>query len=82
MWFWTNYEEMSPEQLCWSLLCGTISGIIAVLVFKFLENKGTEREEIREGRAEQNDRNKPDKEPQENDERPVKRPQEHEERFH
>ena len=31
-----------------------------MLVFKFLENKGTEREEIREGRAERNDRNKPE----------------------
>ena len=70
-------EEMSSKQLCWSLLCGTISGIIAVLVFKLLENKGAAREEIRDVRAEQNDRNKPDKEPQENDERPEKRPEEH-----
>ena len=72
---------MSPEQLCWSLLCGTISGIIVVLVFKFLENKGA-REEIRDVRAEQNDRNKPDKKPQENDERPEERPEEHEDRLH
>ena len=73
-------KEMSPEEFCWSLVCGTISGIIAVLVFTFLENRGA-REEIREFTAEQNDRNNPDKEPQENDERPDKRPEEHEERL-
>ena len=73
-------EEMSPEKFCWRLVCGTISGIIAVLVFKFLENRGA-REEIRETTAEQNDRNNPDKEPQENDDRPEKRPEEHEDRL-
>ena len=70
-------EGMTSKQLCWSLLCGTISGIIAVLVFKFLENRRA-REEIREDTA---DRNKPDKEPQENDERTDKRPEEHEDRL-
>ena len=74
-----EFEEMSPEKFCWRLVCGTISGIIAVLVFKFLENRGA-REEIRYT-AEQNDRNNPDKEPQENDERPEKRPKEHEDRL-
>ena len=74
-------EEMSSKQLCWSLLCGTITGIIAVLVFKLLENKVAVRGEIRDATAEQVDRNKPNKEPQENDERPEKRPQEYGERL-
>ena len=37
---------MSPEQLCWSLLCGTIGGVIAVLVFKVLENRGGREEKL------------------------------------
>ena len=52
-----------------------------MLVFKLLETKGAAREEIREVRAEQNDRNKPYKEPQEHDEWPEKRAQEHEGRL-
>ena len=68
-------EEMSSKQLCWNLLCGTITAIIAVLVFKLLENKVAVRGEIRDGR------NKPNEEPQENEERPQMRPQEHGERL-
>ena len=74
-------EEMSSKQLCWSLLSGTITGIIAVLVFKLLENKVAVRGEIRDATAEQVDSNKINKEPQENDERPENRPQEHGERL-
>ena len=46
-------EEMSSKQLGWSLLSGTITGIIAVLVFKLLENKVAVGGEIRDATAEQ-----------------------------
>ena len=74
---------MSPNKVLWSVVCGTISGIIAAwLVFKFLEKKGSgpkgAREEIRELRDEQYDRDNPaDKLPEENDERLDKRAEEH-----
>lgn len=72
---------MSLEQFCWNVMCGAIGGILAFLVFKFLENKGV-REKIKESRAGRNDRNNSaEKRPQENDLRPEKRPQEHEERL-
>ena len=66
---------MSPNKVLWSVVCGTISGIItAWLVFKFLGGKGCgpkgAREEIGEVKDEPNDLNNPaDKLPQENDER-------------
>ena len=78
-------DEMSPNKVLWSVVCGTTSGIIAAwLVFKFLEKRGSEPEgapgKIREVRAEQYDRDNPaDKLPEENDERPDKRAEEHEE---
>ena len=78
-------DEMSPNKVLWSVLCGTISGIItAWLVFKFLGGKGCgpkgAREEIGEVKDEPNDLNNPaDKLPQENDERLDKRAEEHEE---
>ena len=72
---------MSLGQFCWSVMYGTIGGIVALLVLKFWGNKRA-REEIREVTAERNDRHNPaEKRPEENDERPEKRPQEHEERL-
>ena len=78
-------DEMSPNKVLWSVVCGTTSGIIAAwLVFKFLEKRGSEPEgapgKIREVIAEQYDRDNPaDKLPEENDERLDKRAEEHEE---
>ena len=78
-------DKMSRNKVVWSVVCGTISGIIAAwLVFKFLEKKGSgpkgARGETREVRNEQYDRDDPaDKLPEENDERLHKRAEEHEE---
>ena len=78
-------DEMSPDKVLWSVVCGTTSGIIAAwLVFKFLEKKGSgpkgARVETKEVRDEQYDRDNPaDKLPEENDERLDKRAEEHEE---
>ena len=78
-------DEMSSNKVLMSVVCGTLSGIIAAwLVFKFLEKKGSgpkgARVETREVRDEQYDRDNPaDKLPEENDERPDKRAEEHEE---
>ena len=78
-------DRMSRNKVVWSVVCGTLSGIIAAwLVFTFLEKKGSgpkgAREEIRELRDEQYDRDNPaDKLPEENDERLDKRAEEHEE---
>ena len=76
---------MSPNKVLWSVVCGTISGIIAAwLVFTFLEKKGSEPKGARGGTRElgdeQYDRDNPaDKLPEENDERLDKRAEEHEE---
>ena len=78
-------DEMSSNKVLMSVVCGTLSGIIAAwLVFKFLEKKGSgpkgAREEIRELGDERDGRDNPaDKLPEENDERPDKRAEEHEE---
>ena len=78
-------DKMPPNKVLWSVVCGTISGIIAAwLVFKFLEKKGSgpkgAQVETREVRDEQYDRDNPaDKLPEENDERLDKRAEEHEE---
>ena len=78
-------DEMSPNKVLWSIVCGTTSGIIAAwLVFKFLERKGCgpkgAREDIREVKDEWDDfNNRAEKLPEENDERLEERAEEHEE---
>ena len=78
-------DKMSRNKVVWSVVCGTLSGIIAAwLVFTFLEKKGSgpkgAREEIREVEDERDGRDNPaDKLPEENDERLDKRAEEHEE---
>ena len=70
---------MSPNKVLWSVVCGTLSGIIAAwLVFTFLEKKGSGP--TREVEDERDDPNNPaDKLPEENDERLDKSAEEHEE---
>ena len=78
-------DKISRNKVVWSVVCGTLSGIIAAwLVFTFLEKKGSgpkgARVEIREVEDERDDPNNPaDKLPEENDERLDKRAEEHEE---
>ena len=68
-------DEMSPNKVLWSVVCGTLSDIIAAwLVVKFLQSKGSgpkgAQEEIREVKDKQdNPNNTADKLREEKDKR-------------
>ena len=68
-------DEMSPNKVLWSVVCGTLSGIIAAwLAVKFLQSKGSgpkgAQEEIREVKDKQdNPNNTADKLREEKDKR-------------